>query len=71
MNEIAKKQGFISEFYSFYFQSTNNKDTKKDNIFNQIYKYIKFKYFNNKIKELYRHHLYGAKKEQFVKKKKL
>ncbi len=67
MDETAKKQNFITEFYSFYFQASNNKETKKENILTQIYKYITFKYFNNKIKELYLHHLYGAKKQQRTK----
>jgi len=60
MNKIALKQNFITEFYSFFFQNTNNKEVKKDNIFQMLIKRIKFKYFNNEIKELYKHRKYRA-----------
>ena len=58
MNKIALKQNFITEFYSFFFQNTNNKTTKRDNIFSSLIKRIKFRYFNQEVKDLYINHKY-------------
>ena len=62
MNDIALKQNFTTEFYSFFFQNTNNKEFKKDNFITRFIKSIKFKYFDKELKELYIHHRYGAKR---------
>lgn len=60
MNKIALKQNFITEFYCFYFQNTNNKEIKKYNIFSEFIKRMKFKYFNQEIQDLYTKHKYNA-----------
>ncbi len=65
MNEIAIKQNFITEFYSFYFQNTNDKKIEQDNFFIKLKKKIYFKYFDKDIKELYKHHRYGAKRFKY------
>ena len=65
MNNIALKQNFITEFYSFYFQNTNDKQIEKDNPFIKLKKKIHFKYFDKDIKELYKHHRYGAKRFKY------
>lgn len=65
MNNIALKQNFITEFYSFYFQNTNEKEIKKDNFITELKKKIHFKYFNKEIKELYKHRRYGAKRFKY------
>ena len=59
MNSIALRQNFVTEFYSFLLQNTNNKKMYKLNILQNIIKRIKFKYFNKKIKDLYLYHHYG------------
>lgn len=61
MNKLALKQNFITEFYSFFFQNTNEKEEKKNNLITEIIKTIKFKYFNKEIKELYKNRKYEAK----------
>lgn len=65
MNEIALKQNFITEFYSFYFQNTNDKQTKKESFLSKLKKKIYFKYFDNNIKKLYKNHKYGAKRIEY------
>lgn len=62
MNEIALKQNFTTEFYSFYFQNTNENQVKADNFFVNLKKKIYFKFFNKEIKALYTHHRYGYKR---------
>ncbi len=60
MDKLAKKQNFITEFYCFFFQNTNNKTIKKQNIFSRFIKSIKFKYFDKDLKKLYTNHTFIA-----------
>ena len=56
MNNIALKQGFITEFYSFFFQCEKGTKIKTYNLIEDFIETIKFKYFNknsNKISALY------------------
>ncbi len=61
MNDIAIEQNFITEFYCFYNQSTNNKQFKEDNFIIRFFKAIKYRYFDKKLRELYRNHRYAPK----------
>lgn len=57
MNNLAKKQNFETQFYSFLLQGINGKEFQKTDYFKLLKQSLKFKYFNkdiNKIKELYK-----------------
>ena len=68
MNKLALKQNFITEFYSFFFQSTNEKESKPLNAISMFIEKIKFNYFNDdikKIKSLYTNRTFGTKRRVF------
>ena len=70
MNELALKQNFITEFYSFFFQSTNEKEAKALNDISMFIEKIKFKYFNkniDRIKSLYINRTFGIKRRTIKK----
>lgn len=56
---IAIRENFITETYSFFKQSEETTKSKKSNILTKIKNYIKYKFFNKKIKELYLNNHYG------------
>ena len=70
MNKLALKQNFITEFYSFFFQSTNEKESKPLNAISMFIEKIKFNYFNDdikKIKSLYTNRTFGTKRREIKK----
>ncbi len=63
IRNAAKKQGFITEAYSFFSQCKHSSLNNNNNIFEYFISYIKYKFFNSKIRKLYLSRLYGTKRK--------
>ena len=59
MDNVAVKQGFKTEFYSFLLQNINNKDFSGINIIKDIFTKINLMYFDKRFKKLYSSYYYG------------